>query len=255
MVGKWMSHMRLHTFRHEGVFLNHAIESEGFRVFLLQSNYHIETEFYQKLRCPMIISLEMVSFGEKTLIFVQEIIDANSGEILAKIEGKSIRVDMSARKSTTFPQTFIRRYKHLSNVATSIEFLNPSGTIQPPSSFQQYSFTVRPSEIDWNGHVANYIYMIFCLDCVVMSHRNRNGFPRKSGDLSQQLTKSIQCVFLRECRLGDVINCCVWEDPSNANVLHFEIKRDAIVVYRSRIEYHPPRLALTAFTSNLWNNQ
>ena len=219
----------------------HPRFGDGHQMFVLQCTYDINRSFYGKVHVrrvwfPMTVNMELVAFENSSVTIHYEARDAADGELLMTLRSKLALVNEATRKSERLSDEFREKYARQHQPA----FVLPKheALVIPSNAFCD-RLQIRPSDIDSMGHANNSVYIRMCSDCATIASVKHGHFLRFGNDLASRHVKTLNMLYSKECMLGDVVDVYVWDDATQNDLLHFQIKNNSIVLFHMLVEYYP----------------
>ena len=184
------------------------------------------------MKYPLLARLSIANIGKSSFTFATDVYKHKTDEKIINAYMTFVYVDFKTRKPAAFPPW-------VGEAAKSKQFIKPLGrllTPEVPATAYTYSTRAFASDIDFNGHVNQSIYVKWCSDAgtdAALKGRY-SGFTQ---DLGKYPTKQISVKYIGEGFQGDQFVVNTWLDETDKNVLHFVITRDNGVVFVSRFSY------------------
>ncbi|WAR05071.1 hypothetical protein MAR_020440 [Mya arenaria] len=215
------------------------LKDVGHSIFNAETSYHLSDKG-NKLKAQThwgtnyLMHAHLKVFYAGTSAFSFEIIvrEHETGDFLAKALLTFVYVDFKTRRPATFPDWF-------NKLKENQHFGPPSPRLARPSiPLDAYKFEIQAafSDIDFNGHVNNSIYIKWCTDAGTEAalKGHYSGFSENIGKYPMDV---FEIKYLGEGVVSDVFEILTWQDQENPFVLHFVFTKNEKVSVVVRFQY------------------
>ena len=218
----------------------------GRTVFTVVMSYEFLPELYSRAKLDasskFALNTTLTGVGKSSFDLMTTMHDHNDGQCLACLKFKYAVVDFTTRKSVQIPANSKQKYALYTKPSLAPNpYRQPA---RPSDSTHVFSWQrkVLPSDIDRNDHVNNSAYINICLDCAaeaaVAGH-----FTQFCEDIAFYRVKTLDILYQRESRFGDVLEVHCWEDPQKRLSLVFEIINKGNVSVQCLMSFYHPHKA------------
>lgn len=154
--------------------------------------------------------------------------DVNTGVLLASRYVKVVGMNTSTRKPVRNPDWYIDKYSYLKDKNVPPELTVKSVIPKFPNDCFIYQTIVRHSDLDFNFHTNQSVYLKMCLDCASAASLSGK-LVTFSGDMCWYPLLYVDVTYIGESFAGDTLDVCVWQeeiDPSTLKFLVLKNKRE-----------------------------
>lgn len=186
------------------------LRDDGHLVVFISVKLHVNTLFHNKMKRPAQIRLlyqdHVKRVGKSSFSYWRTLLDKETGEIMAGSLNTWVYIDRSTRRPTELPVWFRRSF----NARVPAEVQPPLDSIpEKPVNTFTHSRVVAPSDTDIYAHVNQASYVMYAFDAAW--HACEEGFfPSFKGNLHDYSTKDQNCLYMKEAKVGEVLNVDVW---------------------------------------------
>ena len=200
--------------------------------FIVGGEYSFTPELYKMaarkwLSWKLQVTYEMVSVTRNSVFYQQKLNDVDTGLCLGTFTAKSVFVDRKTRRANGLPSWLMEH--ELYNAAPHLNLRFSGESVIPNDAFQ-YSYTIMPSDTDFNQHTNNVTYLRVCLDTADLACRKAI-FAKFKDSIYRYDAKTIKVHFAKETTILDKLDIVVWEGSKDDLILHSVIFRGKRAVY------------------------
>lgn len=200
-------------------------------------NMTIEKDFHRLLqsdREPLLsMRIHLSHVGNTSWNTISILTDENSGKVLATFRRKMVFINEVTRKPKPLPDWW--KSKYAPAVVESQELVMPSLEV-PTQNTYKYTMKTTWNDTDYNKHVNNANYVVFCFDAAMEATRN-NFYVGFHGDILSYDVKALSMSFLKDAKADDSLTIITWQDVHNPKILYFSIEKDDEIIYQNSIEF------------------
>ncbi|GFO11425.1 hypothetical protein PoB_003793000 [Plakobranchus ocellatus] len=185
-------------------------------------------------QAPMEMHCELTHAGKTSMTMKYSLYFKGSDLPVCENKIKTVSVDLTSRKPYQLPDWWKKKYDiGLEGGQT----LNIPRIVPGSSVLYNYQVKVKASDLDFFWHVNWSNYVKFSLDCFIEFAAKEHG----PGNLVRAFRKckNFSVLFLKEARLMDTLDICMWKDLDNPNLFKFQFKNEADVACESHLEFYP----------------
>lgn len=203
--------------------------------------------FLKKAQFKITTNLEKI--GNTSVIIRSKLIDVLSGIILADRYIKIVQISAKTRKPVKYPEWFEHKYSYLKETPVPQYLMFKSETPEAPAGCFIYKTIVRYSDLDYNAHTNQSVYVKMCLDCATAASC-KGLLVSFNRDISLYPLVYFNVRYLGETFTGDELKVCLWQDDSDPSILKFIICRNERKVNYTTFKFNL-QTTVSEFTRNV----
>lgn len=228
-------------------------------VFMDGKKWSNENKIFVRLRQVMVMNPEVFKYnhmtraklqitqtlekvGTTSLIFRTKLKDVNTETILVDRYMMVVGMSASSRRPEKHADWFIQKYSGLKD--TEVPLMTKSEIPTPPFNCFTQTLVVRYSDLDYNYHTNQSVYIKICHDCAAAACNSKKLLPFE-GDISLYPILFIDVRYLGETLAEDKLSINVWQDDADLATLKFVIYKD-----ERKVNYTVMKLDLQKSNSN-----
>ena len=174
------------------------------------------------------VTYEIVSVTKNSAYFQQKLTDVDTGLCLSTFTAKTVYVDRKTRRAKGLP-TWLMEHE-LYNAAPHLNLRFSREQVIPVDAFQ-FSYTILPSDTDFNQHTNNVAYLRMCMDASDLACR-KDIFTNFKDSVHCYDAKSMKVHFAKETTILNKLDIFVWEESQEDDfILHSVIFLGKTAVY------------------------
>ncbi|XP_071158784.1 uncharacterized protein [Mytilus edulis] len=193
-------------------------------------------------RAKLQITQTLEKVGTTSLIFRTKLKDVNTETILVDRYMMVVGMNASSRRPEKHADWFIQKYSGLKD--TEVPLMTKSEIPTPPFNCFTQTLVVRYSDLDYNYHTNQSVYIKICHDCAAAACNSKKLLPFE-GDISLYPILFIDVRYLGETLAEDKLSINVWQDDADLATLKFVIYKD-----ERKVNYTVMKLDLQKSNSN-----
>ncbi|ELU00296.1 hypothetical protein CAPTEDRAFT_217679 [Capitella teleta] len=217
-------------------FITNQLDHSKFLPVLTAQEFH----FHKSLHNSASIWLQQGGFNRTTLhlhlrqfgriSYMPQYELYSDNQLLISGKHHVVYVDQCSRVPISIPEALKRRL--LQSSTERMEFP------QRPLNARCQQLRIRPSDLDYNFHTNSAVYFQLVHNIATTLSVEENAFEFFEGDLANYLLKSVKNRFTGETKMGDLLDCYVWQDAQNPLLLHGQlVKQDKVIFFCSMLFY------------------
>ena len=200
--------------------------------FLVGGEYSFTPELYKMaakkwLSWKLQMTFEIVSVYRSSSYIIQKLTDVDTGLCIGTFTAKTVFVDRKTRRANGLPLWLMEHELYNATPHLNLRF---SGESVIPNDAFQYSYTVMPSDTDFNQHTNNVTYLRMCFDTADLACRKAI-LTKFKDSIYLYNAKTIKVHFAKETSILDKLDTVVWEGSQDELILHSVIFRGKTAVY------------------------
>ncbi|XP_063421065.1 uncharacterized protein LOC134706238 [Mytilus trossulus] len=203
--------------------------------------------FLKKAQLKITTNLEKV--GNTSVIIRSKLSDVLSETILADRYIKVVQISAKTRKPVKYPEWFEQKYSYLKETPVPQYLMFKSEIPEAPAGCFIYKTIVRYSDLDYNAHTNQSVYVKMCLDCATAASC-KGLLVSFNRDISLYPLVYFDVRYLGETFTGDELKVCLWQEDSDPSILKFIICRNE----RKKVNYTTFRFNLQTTVSEFTRN-
>ena len=214
--------------------------TDQFFVFMLIVNLEVSDEFLRQastkwLNWRLILGYEMMYFTAHSCIIRLEIIDQESGCLLITSMNKYVYVNVETKRTDLDIPEWVRE-KTANRLPISMKY-DTSHSI--PANALTSFYTIQHSDLDFNRHTNNAVYLKVCINAASVHCRN-GSFRNFKDTLYAYDICDTSSFFKKESRVDDNLTVYMWQDEHLDHILHFIVKNNDQTVYLCKVTFIIP---------------
>ena len=151
--------------------------------------------------------------------------DVNTGVLLASRYVKVVGMNTSTRKPVRNPDWYIDKYSYLKDNNVPPELTEKSVIPKFPIDCFIYQTIVRLSDLDFNFHTNQSVYLKMCIDCASAASSSGK-LVTFSGDMCWYPLLYADITYIGESFAGDTLDICVWQEEIDPSTLKFLVLKN-----------------------------
>ena len=163
--------------------------------------------------------------GITSSIIKSDFEDVHTGVLLASRYVKVVGMNTSTRKPVRNPDWYIDKYSYLKVNNVPPELTEKSVIPKFPIDCFIYQTIVRHSDLDFNFHTNQSVYLKMCLDCASAASSSGK-LVTFSGDMCWYHLLYADITYIGESFAGDTLDICVWQEEIDPSTLKFLILKN-----------------------------
>ena len=184
---------------------------------------------------PIIGIGRIVYIGTSSLTIALTMFDYKTGVQLCSCLLSFVYVDIASRKSVKLPTWFresVSKIPHLQNARPAPRF----GDFSVPPNIYKYNVKALHSDIDYNGHVTQSVYVKWCNDAGTDAAVNGFYFDFQE-NISNYDIEKMEVSYIGEVLVNDEIVVGTWQEDGNKKKLGFAMSTKRGPVFAARFTY------------------
>lgn len=203
--------------------------------------------FLEKAQLKITMNLEKI--GITSVIIRSKLTDVLSGTILADRYIKIVRISEKTRKPVKYPDWFQQKYSYLKETLVTQDLMFKSDIPKAPVGCFIYRTIVRYSDLDYNAHTNQSVYVKMCLDCATAASC-KGLLVSFNRDISLYPLVYFNVRYLGETFTGDELKVGIWQEDSDPSILKFIISKKERQVNYTIFKFNLQKTA-SEFTRNV----
>lgn len=213
------------------------IDSEH-SVFMAGTEYNFSDKFdtivsktHWGINFPLYARFHVVNLGNSSFTFDANLYNHRTGELLASGLMTFVYVNLATRKPALLPSWY--KAQSLARNTVHNRIARPS----IPDNVFTLEVTAKSSDIDFNGHVNQSIFLKWCGDAGAEAAL-KGGYSNFTKNIQMYPVKKITLQYIGEGMLDQTFVVKTWQDPDTKNILHFVIVRNRQIIFVARFIYN-----------------
>ena len=174
--------------------------------------------------------------GATSFQFNSEVNASESGKTMFRCTVVVVSVDKETRKPDENPKWWADKYRAaaLARAAKPLRVSLPR-TYAADDLVARSQMIVQPTDLDYYGHANNNSYTMFAMNAVIRAQTEQK-LPWSIKEVENSI-KRMECDFVSDCRVGDVLDMSVYRDKADSCKLYVTLCKVEEVIYVQMLQY------------------